>query len=131
MVKGVICVAIQKLSKNDYVIRIGCTRRSGEYWLSRYRSEGFKKKGLYVVPIVNETDNKFTLEQYKEMFIYDLAGRLEEANINVEKVTDYKYRLRNIKVVKQYLSEHVEGYIIPREEKDEENKTYRSLCLMM
>lgn len=131
MVNGIICLAIQKVGKHDYIIRIGCTRRSGDYWLSRYKSEGFKKKGLNVIKIINETDSKFTLEQYKEMFIYDLADRLENANVNVTKLTDYKYRLHNIKVIKQYLLEHSEGYIIPKEEKDDENKTYRSVCSIM
>ena len=131
MVKGVICLALHKRGKKDYVIRIGCTSRSGRYWLSRYRSEGFKKENLYVVNVINETTNHFTLEQYKEMFIYDLADKLENNNVSVNKITDYKYQLRDIKIVKEYLKEHLHGYIIPKEEKDEENKTYRSVCVVM
>lgn len=131
MAKGVICLAIHKRGKKDYVIRIGCTSRSGRYWLSRYKSEGFKNDNLSVVNIINETSISFTLEQYKEMFIYDLAGRLEDANITVNKLSDYKYQLRDIKVVKQYLKDHEGGYIIPKEEEDKENKTYRSVCSIM
>lgn len=127
MVKGVICLAIKKVD-HDYVIRIGCTRRTGDYWISRYKSEGFKKKGLHVVNIVNESNIALTLDQYKEMFIYDLAERLE--GTNVTKITDYKYQLRNIKIVKQYLLDHANGYIIPSEE-EEENKTYRTVCSIM
>jgi cobalamin biosynthesis Co2+ chelatase CbiK len=123
-------VATLKKGKKDYIVRIGCTKRSGAYWLSRYKSEGFKKIGLTTIDIVNKNETRFTIDQCKEMFIFDLATRLEDSsNPLLEKITDYKYRMKNIKVLKKFLLEHTNGYVISGTE--EEPVVHKSLCTIM
>lgn len=126
-----ICVATLKKGKKDYIVRIGCTKRSGAYWLSRYKAEGFKKANLTTIDIVNENEMNFTIEQCKEMFIYDLATSLEESSSTLlEKITDYKYRMKNVKILKKFLLEHANGYIIQGIE-EEPVVANKSLCTIM
>jgi len=132
MKSGIICIALLDRGWEGCIMRIGGTTRTSKHWIKSYKSEGFKRTDIREIKITNETNVKYNVGQYKEMFLYDLASYLEQQSCNVLRLSEYKYLISNTSIVTQFLDNYKEGYIIPREHVEEEvNDTYRRICIVM
>lgn len=124
-VRGHLIVAIRKISRYNYLVRVGYTKRTIEQWLKHYRKDGFRKCHLHLVTTFNGT-----LFQAREVLLHQIAARLERDNVKVmaHGESDYAYIVSSKKAIIALLKE-LENQITVKETPVEVQSTYR--CLIM